>query len=233
MRKDMDFFLKEVTNQIRSKKAKKNVEAELEFHLNKSKEYWVTKGFDEEDAEIKAVEQMGNPIILGNEFNKLHSPNPILYFKPLLLHLLISLMVGIALNLVFSIDRLMTDTFVAKVIYAIATLSACYLYLYIGNRFLKSFSNHLLLKSVAIIFVINISLAVSGQLIMNVGSGVTAEYGQFIMLIFLAFNFGFYTVFDLLPALPGFLTILLLSSASPLLLYVGSRKSSKILGNQK
>ena len=35
---------------------------------------WVEKGLSEEVAEGKAVEQMGSPIKLGRELNKLHKP---------------------------------------------------------------------------------------------------------------------------------------------------------------
>lgn len=35
---------------------------------------WVEKGLSEEVAEDKAVEQMGSPIKLGQELNKLHKP---------------------------------------------------------------------------------------------------------------------------------------------------------------
>ena len=35
---------------------------------------WMDKGLSEEVAEDKAVEQMGSPIKLGQELNKLHKP---------------------------------------------------------------------------------------------------------------------------------------------------------------
>ena len=72
MNKSGDHFLKEVTNHIKSKEAKRFVGTELEFHLKKSKNTWIEKGFNEADAEDKAVQQMGSPIKLGQELNKLH-----------------------------------------------------------------------------------------------------------------------------------------------------------------
>lgn len=47
---------------------------ELDFHLKQAKNMWVEKGLSEEVAEDKAVEQMGSPIKLGQELNKLHKP---------------------------------------------------------------------------------------------------------------------------------------------------------------
>lgn len=67
-------FLSEVTNHIRSKEAKKFVASELEYHLNQVKKEWIGKGLSEEEAEEKAVSQMGSPTMLGHEMNKLHKP---------------------------------------------------------------------------------------------------------------------------------------------------------------
>ncbi|MFB6431883.1 FtsW/RodA/SpoVE family cell cycle protein [Bacillus thuringiensis] len=74
MNKKGEHFLKEVTNHIKSKEAKELVATELDFHLKQAKNMWVEKGLSEEVAEDKAVEQMGSPIKLGQELNKLHKP---------------------------------------------------------------------------------------------------------------------------------------------------------------
>ncbi|MBS9803974.1 FtsW/RodA/SpoVE family cell cycle protein [Bacillus toyonensis] len=74
MNKKGEHFLKEVTNHIKSKEAKDLVATELNFHLKQAKNMWVDKGLSEEVAEDKAVEKMGSPIKLGQEFNKLHKP---------------------------------------------------------------------------------------------------------------------------------------------------------------
>ncbi|ENQ3108721.1 FtsW/RodA/SpoVE family cell cycle protein [Bacillus cereus] len=74
MNKRGDYFLKEVTNHIKSKEAKNLVATELDFHLKQAKNMWIEKGLSEEVAEDKAVEQMGSPIKLGQELNKLHKP---------------------------------------------------------------------------------------------------------------------------------------------------------------
>ncbi|MFD2444164.1 FtsW/RodA/SpoVE family cell cycle protein [Bacillus sp. CGMCC 1.16607] len=74
MNKRGDHFIKEVTNHIKSKEAKDLVATELGFHLKKTKNMWIEKGLSEVVAEDKAVEQMGSPIRLGQELNKLHKP---------------------------------------------------------------------------------------------------------------------------------------------------------------
>ncbi|PFQ46174.1 cell division protein FtsW [Bacillus cereus] len=74
MNKKGERFLKEVTNHIKSKEAKSFVATELNFHLKQAKNMWIEKGLSEEVAEDKAVDQMGSPIKLGRELNKLHKP---------------------------------------------------------------------------------------------------------------------------------------------------------------
>ncbi|PQZ54221.1 cell division protein FtsW [Bacillus sp. MYb209] len=74
MNKKGERFLTEVTNHIKSKEAKSFVTTELDFHLKQAKNTWIEKGLSEEVAENKAVEQMGSPIKLGRELNKLHKP---------------------------------------------------------------------------------------------------------------------------------------------------------------
>ncbi|MGN4543358.1 FtsW/RodA/SpoVE family cell cycle protein [Bacillus cereus group sp. MYBK95-2] len=74
MNKKGERFLKEVTNHIKSKEAKDLVATELDFHLKQTKNMWMDKGLSEEVAEDKAVEQMGSPVKLGEELNKLYKP---------------------------------------------------------------------------------------------------------------------------------------------------------------
>ncbi|QWH41115.1 FtsW/RodA/SpoVE family cell cycle protein [Bacillus mycoides] len=74
MNKKGERFLTEVTNHIKSKEAKSFVATELDFHMKQAKNTWIEKGLSEEVAENKAVEQMGSPIKLGRELNKLHKP---------------------------------------------------------------------------------------------------------------------------------------------------------------
>lgn len=228
MKKNIDVFLKEVTNQIKSKRAKRNVETELEYHLTRTKRQLMEKGFTEEDAEEIAIENMGNPIMIGKELNKLHTPNPILYFKPFLIHLMISIVAVMMSNILEGFDRLMTDNFLRNITYGIVTLITLYLYLFLGYKFLKDHPDKLLLKSISIIFALNICLGLSGYLMMNLGSGIAAENGQLPIIIFIVFNYGFYSIISSLNGLPEFVGILLLGSISPFLLFLGSRKRIKI-----
>lgn len=67
-------FLSEVRDQIKSKEAKDFIEVELDYHIKEAKSHLLAKGVDEAEAEEKAVGQMGSPVILGQQLNKLHRP---------------------------------------------------------------------------------------------------------------------------------------------------------------
>ncbi|MGG4266574.1 FtsW/RodA/SpoVE family cell cycle protein [Peribacillus simplex] len=67
-------FLDEVTSYIRSKEAKKYIEAELKAHLHQAKIELVKKGYTEDEAEELAVRNMGSPSHIGKKMDKLHRP---------------------------------------------------------------------------------------------------------------------------------------------------------------
>ncbi|MFF2856594.1 MULTISPECIES: FtsW/RodA/SpoVE family cell cycle protein [unclassified Peribacillus] len=67
-------FLNEVSSYIRSKEAKKYIEAELKAHLHQAKTELVKKGYTEAEAEELAVRNMGSPSDIGQKMDKLHRP---------------------------------------------------------------------------------------------------------------------------------------------------------------
>ncbi|MGG0582637.1 FtsW/RodA/SpoVE family cell cycle protein [Priestia aryabhattai] len=67
-------FLDQVKSQIKSKEAQEFVSIELHQHLNEVKNYWLQKGISADEAEEKAVSQMGNPINIGRKLNHIHRP---------------------------------------------------------------------------------------------------------------------------------------------------------------
>ncbi|MEK3992780.1 FtsW/RodA/SpoVE family cell cycle protein [Robertmurraya sp. FSL R5-0851] len=69
-----EHFLTEVMQYIKSKEAKEVVYKELSYHLKMSKSELVSKGANENEAEEKAIKQMGSPAELGTHFNKLYRP---------------------------------------------------------------------------------------------------------------------------------------------------------------
>ncbi|MES5953723.1 FtsW/RodA/SpoVE family cell cycle protein [Bacillus fungorum] len=120
MNKKGERFLKEVTNHIKSKEAKDLVAAELDFHLKQAKNMWVEKGLSEEVAEDKAVEQMGSPVKLGRELNKLHKPK-VDWF---LIGLLVAAM-GLGFLPIIALGHT-TDLLMSKVIFVILGITTAF-----------------------------------------------------------------------------------------------------------
>ncbi|KLT15882.1 FtsW/RodA/SpoVE family cell cycle protein [Neobacillus vireti] len=67
-------FLASVMTHVRSKDAKKIVTKELEQHIKANTDHYLKDGYSAEEAELKAVEQMGSPLAIGTKFNKIYKP---------------------------------------------------------------------------------------------------------------------------------------------------------------
>ncbi|MER1959135.1 MAG: FtsW/RodA/SpoVE family cell cycle protein [Solibacillus sp.] len=67
-------YLKQVTSYMRSKEARGYVETELQQHITHSKEAWLNKGYSAEEAEQKAIAEMGSASQLGKSMDKIHRP---------------------------------------------------------------------------------------------------------------------------------------------------------------
>ncbi|GKW46675.1 FtsW/RodA/SpoVE family cell cycle protein [Planococcus sp. NCCP-2050] len=67
-------YVKKVTEQVCSKEAKEQVEAELTYHLRETQKALLDKGLNEMQAEERAIEQMGSPVHLGIQLNSLYRP---------------------------------------------------------------------------------------------------------------------------------------------------------------
>ena len=71
---DIKNFLDDVCNEIKYKPVKKSIREELEQHIQDIKEDYIIKGMQEEKAEQKAIEQMGQAKDIGKRLNKVHKP---------------------------------------------------------------------------------------------------------------------------------------------------------------
>ncbi len=72
----LEGYLKTVCQQIRWKKAHGVISEELENHIIDQKNAFVSEGFTEENAMDKAIEEMGDPIVVGSELDRTHKPKP-------------------------------------------------------------------------------------------------------------------------------------------------------------
>lgn len=84
-------FIKNVCKKIKYKPIREDISYEIKNHIDEKKENYINQGMNEKMAEEKAVEQMGDAEILGNNLNKIHKPK--LDWKMLIL-IVILLMFG-------------------------------------------------------------------------------------------------------------------------------------------
>ena len=71
---DRKCFLDTVCSQIKYKPARAKVAEELKNHIEEAKEEFVQEGWKLEEAEAKAVSQMGDAEAIGKKLNKIHRP---------------------------------------------------------------------------------------------------------------------------------------------------------------
>lgn len=69
-------YLETICSQIRCKKIHVDIREEIENHIVDQKEAFKAQGFNDETATLKALEQMGDPVIIGTELDRTHRPKP-------------------------------------------------------------------------------------------------------------------------------------------------------------
>lgn len=72
----MNDYLNTVGEQIRWKRARPVLLRELEQHVTDQRDAFLEEGADGESAERMAVEEMGDPVTVGTELDRLHRPKP-------------------------------------------------------------------------------------------------------------------------------------------------------------
>lgn len=73
-KKDIQDFLQKACSQIRYKSIHSNIINELTDHIEEQKSQYIKQGLNEEEAATKAVEQMGDPVVVGKQLDKAHRP---------------------------------------------------------------------------------------------------------------------------------------------------------------
>lgn len=71
---ELNKFLETICGQIRWKKAHVIVTEEIRNHVIDQRNAFINKGLDEETAIEKAIKEMGDPILIGTELDKIHRP---------------------------------------------------------------------------------------------------------------------------------------------------------------
>ena len=67
-------FLRKVMSKVKLKAAHNMIKKELTHHLLELSQSYKKRGFSIEDADEKAIQEMGNPFTIGEKLNSLHKP---------------------------------------------------------------------------------------------------------------------------------------------------------------
>lgn len=71
---NIENFLQNVCQEIKYKPVRPSISEELEQHIQEIKEEYIQNGIEEQEAEKRAIEQMGNAEEIGKRLNKIHRP---------------------------------------------------------------------------------------------------------------------------------------------------------------
>lgn len=72
----IDAFLEAVGAEIRWKKARPRLTEEIRTHLLDQRDAYAARGMAEDEAQAEAVRQMGDPVALGADLDRVHRPRP-------------------------------------------------------------------------------------------------------------------------------------------------------------
>lgn len=109
-------YLDTVCRQIRWQKAQAPVLTEIQNHLNDQKDALLRDGLDEETAISRAIEEMGDPVVVGEQLDRAHRPRP---DWPLLALTAVLLLAGLTIQFLIGGDiHIGMDMFSRQIIWA-------------------------------------------------------------------------------------------------------------------
>lgn len=166
-------FLNKVTAFIRSKEAQVHVYDELKRHIEHSKNAWLKKGYTPDEAERKAIDEMGSPSALGKSMDKIHRPK-----VDWLLISLVAILLGASFIPILTFDSTvifgadMTNYFIRnKWLHLLCAVLLIAVLMYIDYRKLERFSLAIYLGALILLIILNYipTAMVSGQSYLMVG----------------------------------------------------------------
>ncbi len=86
---DRQFFLDNLGEQIRCKRAVPYIKKELDDHIEDQKDAFMANGMDAKEAEVAAVQEMGDPVEIGVMLDRVHRPK--MEWKVVVLVILLSI----------------------------------------------------------------------------------------------------------------------------------------------
>ncbi len=150
-KKVIEDFLQKACSQIRYKGIHSSIINELTDHIEEQKSQYVKQGLNEKVAITKAVEQMGDPVVVGKQLNKAHRPRIELSILSLVAVLVL---IGGIVQFLISGASTNIDTFSRFLMYAPIGLSAFIITYFFDYTLLGRYSKtvYFILFAAAIIY---------------------------------------------------------------------------------
>lgn len=190
---DIKNFLNEVCKEIKYNPVRKPISEELEQHIQDRKEDYIFSGIKEEEAEEKAIKQMGNAKEIGKKLNQVHRPK--LDWKLLILiFILVAYGVYMAICKQNSTNTILKDT----IIYMATGLIIGIPVYFLDYRKIRRYSNLIYLIATLIIFLPAIGIGacqINGIDYFRLG-GFTFHTATVTIPLFIISFVGFLTSFD-------------------------------------
>lgn len=134
-----DNFLNKVCQEIKYKPARRGIAEELELHIEDIKEDYLRSGIKENEAEEKAVAQMGHAEEIGKKLNKIHKPK--LDWKLLIL-ILILIGFGIIVAILRDRQPLKTNNYTGStIVYLVIGIILSIVIYFFDYKKIKKYSN--------------------------------------------------------------------------------------------
>lgn len=134
-----DNFLNKVCQEIKYKPARRGIAEELELHIEDIKEDYLKSGIKENEAEEKAVAQMGHAEEIGKKLNKIHKPK--LDWKLLIL-ILILIGFGIIVAILRDRQPLKTNNYTGStIVYLVIGIILSIVIYFFDYKKIKKYSN--------------------------------------------------------------------------------------------
>lgn len=149
-------FLNTVCQEIKYKPVRNGITEELKAHIQDIKEDYIDKGIEEQQAEEKAVLQMGNAEEIGKRLNKIHSPK--LDWKLLIL---LVILIGFGILVAFLKQPIMNDYYIGKtLLYMIIGIAIGIGIYFFDYKKIKKYSNVLYIVATIIMILAMSSLGI-------------------------------------------------------------------------
>lgn len=145
-------YCNKVCEQIRWKKAKPIIIAEVENHLYDQRDAYMASGDDENTATQKAIVQMGDAVFLGQELDKTHKPRP-QWFMITLTGIL--MLLGLFINYYINVSTESKGTFsILSYFFAFGIFVCCYYidFTVLGKHAMKIYLFILTVSIVGVLF---------------------------------------------------------------------------------